>query len=308
MSRLAAALGALALLAGSFITYLNAEVLDPDRAGARAADAIVADAGLRAAIAAKIAAAVPDLPVIGGLEAGAVETALANRATADAFGDAVAVTVEDLTAPDRPDPLELNLAQVATEAVSGVSSTPLDLITDQIDSLQIDLSEINWMLNLLDLAGELEPLGVPLIAAGALLLLAALLLARRFADGLFAVGLAVGFAACLGIAALLAGRILLGAAFDDQVTREAVEQTWDALGGALLTYSIIAAGAGFAVALGALLAGRSRPADPPPGRRTSPHAATLRPRRRPDPPPPPPPRPDPGPLPPDRDFGRRRYH
>lgn len=310
MSRLAAAIGALVLLLGGFITYVNAEVLDPDRAGERAADAIVSDAGLRTAIAAKVADSVPDLPIIGGPATDSVATALANPAVADAFGDAIKVTVTDLTSDDRPDPLELNLAQVATEAVSGISSSPLDLVTDQVDSLQIDLSDINWMLDLLDLAGQLEPIGVPMIAAGVLLLLAATLLARRLADGLLAVGLSVALVACLGIVALLVCRVLVGAAFDDQVTRDAVEEIWDALGGELTTYCIIAAGVGIALAIAAWLLGRSgRPADPSPRRRTSPHAETLRPRRATDPPPPPPPprRPDPGPLPPDQDFGRRRY-
>lgn len=305
MSRLAAAIGALVLLVGGFVTYVNAEVLDPDRAGARAADAIVSDAGLRTAIAAKVAGSVPDLPIVGGPATDSVATALANPAAADAFGDAIKVTVEDLTSDNRPDPLELNLAQVATEAVSGISSSPLDLVTDQVDSLQIDLSEVNWMLDLLDIAGQLEPIGVPLIAIGVLLLVAAALLARRLADGLLVVGVSVAVAACLGIAALVVGRVLLGAAFDDQVTRDAVEEIFDALGGELMTYCIIAVGAGLAVALGAWLLGRSaRPADRVPHRRTSPHAETLRPRRR---PPPPPPRPDPGPPPPDQDFGRRRY-
>lgn len=314
MSRLAAAIGALVLLAGGFITYVNAEVLDPDRAGARAAEAIVEDSGLRNAVAAKIVDSLPELPLVGGLGSDSVATALANPAAADAFGDAVKVAVEDLTSDQRPDPLELNLAQVATEAVSGIGSSPLDLVTDQVDSLQIDLSEVDWMLDLLDFAGQIEPLGLPLIAVGVLMLVAALLLARRFADGLLAVGLSVAVAACIGIAVLVVGRVLLGGSFDDQVTRDAVEEIWDALGGPLLIYCIIAAGAGFAVALGAWLLGRSSgPADPLPGRRTSPHAETLRPRRRDDPPPPPPPPPrrprprDPGPLPPDQDFGRRRY-
>lgn len=307
MSRLAAAIGALALLLGGFITFVNAEVLDPDRAGSRAADAIVSEAGLRTAIAAKIADSA-DLPIIGGPATDSVATALANPTAANAFGDAVKVTVTDLTSDARPDPLELNLAQVATEAVSGISSSPLDLVTSQVDSLQIDLSDVNWMLNLLDVAGQLEPIGVPLIAVSVLLLLAATLLARRLADGLLAVGVSVAVAACLGIAALITGRTLLGAAFNDQVTRDVVQETWDALGGELMTYCIIAAGAGLAVALGAWLLGRSaRPADPAPHRRTSPHAETLRPRRQSPPPPPPPPRPDPGPPPPDQDFGRRRY-
>ncbi len=309
MSRLAAAIGALVLLLGAFVTYVNAEVLDPDRAGERAADAIVEDAGLRTAIAAQVADSVPDLPIVGGPGTDAVATALANPAAAGAFGNAIKVTVEDLTSDDRPDPLELNLAEVATEAVSGVGSSPLDLITDQVDSLQIDLSEVNWMLDLLDLAGQLEPLGLPLIAIGFLLLVAAVLLARRLADGVLAVGLSIAVAGCLGIAALIVGRVLVGAGFDDQVTRDAVEQIWDALGGPLMTYCMIAAGAGFAVAVAAWLLGRSRrPADPAPRRRTSPHAETLRPRRRADPPPPPPPPPrDPGPPPPDQDFGRRHY-
>lgn len=307
MSRIAAAIGALCLLVGGLIYYANAELLDPDRAGERAADAIVADAGLRTAIAAKVADAVPDLPIIGGPGADAVATALANPTAAAAFGDAIKVTVEDLTSDQRPDPLELNLAQVATEAVSGIESSPLDLVTDQIDSLQIDLSEVDWMLDLLDLAGRLEPLGLPLIVVGGLLLIAALLLARRFADGLLAVGISVALAACLGIVALILARLLLGGSFDDQVTRDAVEEIYDALGGPLITYCMIAAAIGFALALAAWLLGRSAAPDvTPPRRRTSPHAETLRPRRAGDPPPPPRPR-DPGPLPPDRDFGRRHY-
>lgn len=297
MSRFAAALGALVLLAGAFITYINREVLDPDVAGARAEEAIVDDAQLRAAIAAQITASVPDLPIIGGLSTDAVESALSAPAAADALGDSVAITVEDLTSGDRPDPLELNLAQVATEAVTGLASTPLDLVTEQFDSLQIDLSEVNYLLDLLDFVGELEPIGVPLLVIGALLLLASVLLAAGLAEGLLAAGLAVGIASCLGVALLLVGRALLGAGFDEQVTRDAVLEIWRVLGGDLTKACAIGAAAGFAVAAAAggwLLTHRSRHPDPPrpqgrpTGTRASRRAATVIRPRDPGPPPPPP--------------------
>ena len=345
MSKLAAALGALLLLAGTYIVYINDEVLDPDAAGQRAADAIADDPDLRAAIAPKIDDALPDLPdlpIVGGVSTGSLEDALGDPAPAEAFGDAVAVAVEDLTSDNRPDPLEINLAQVATEAATGLSSTPLDIVTGQVSSLQIDLSRVDTLLDVLDLVASLEPVGMPLMIVGALLLLAAMLLAAGLGEGLLAVGVSVGVASCLGIAALLIGRTLLAGAFDDDVTREAVLATWNALGGDLMTTSIIAAVAGFAVAVGGwLLAGSGRrrgpirdsdPPPPPPRRRTSRYDETVRPGRDPDATlpggpydetipvrrPPPPPRreqspptrrrpPPPDDLPPDQDFGRRRY-
>jgi len=344
VSKLAAALGALLLLLGTYVVYINEEVLDPDAAGQRAADAIAEDPALRAAIAPKIDDALPDLPdlpLVGGVSTDSLEDALGEPAPAGAFGDAVGVTVEELTSDNRPDPLEINLAQVATEAATGLSATPLDIVTGQVSSLQIDLSRVDTLLDVLDLVASLEPVGMPLMIIGALLLLAALLLAGGLAEGAFAVGLSVGVASCLGIAALLIGRTLLAGAFDDDVTREAVLATWNALGGELMTTSIIAAAVGFVVALGAWLAGRAGgparrfdapPPPPPPRRRTSRYDETVRPGRDPDatipggpydetipvrrPPPPPqrepePPRrrrpPPPDDLPPDQDFGRRRY-
>lgn len=291
MSRLAAALGALILLAGAFITYINSEVLDPEAAGVRAADALTGDPDLRAAIAAQISSSVPSLPIVGGLAADSVETALAGPAAAAAFGDSVSIAVEDLTAPSRPDPLELNLAQVATEAVTGLSSTPLDLATDQVDSLQIDLSKVDRLLDLLDFVGELEPIGVPLIVIGALLLLASVLLAAGVAEGLLAAALSIALASCLGIATLLVGRTLLGAGFDEQVTREAVLATWSALSGSLMVIFIVAAISGLLVAAAAWLLARParRPRPPVVSSRRAP--TVIRARRPDSPPPPPPPSP-----------------
>lgn len=331
MSKFAAAIGAIVLLAGVFITYINNEVIDPDAAGARASEAIAEDAGLRAAIAPQIADSAGGLPIVGGVvDADTVESALETQAAADAFGEAVSSTVSDLTADNRPDPLQLNLAQVATESVTGISSSPLDLVTDQVSSLQIDLRGVDRLLDVLDLAGELEPLGIPLIVIGVLLLVAAVLLAGGLWEGLLAVGLSIGVVGCLGIAALVIGRTLLGSAFDDSSTRDAVVATWDALGGDLLMTIIIATVAGFVVALAALMLRGQRsdvdhvPPDGDPYRRRDepldPHSPEYQsqigtePYRRPSPPPParsprprrPPPPPD-DPGPPDQDFGRRRY-
>ena len=169
MSRLAALIGALALLAGSYIVYVNDQVLDPDVAGARASEALADDPELRAAIAPKVEDVVPDpiqdLPLVGGASASAVETALAQPVAADAFGNAVSSAVEELTRDDRPDPIVLNLTDVA----AGVSSSPLDIVTDQVDTLQVDLSGADGLLDVLALAGELEPLGIPLLIVGFLL-------------------------------------------------------------------------------------------------------------------------------------------
>ena len=216
---------------------------------------------------------------------------LATPAATEAFGEAVSNTVADLTSDNRPEPLELNLAQVGTEAVTGVSSSPLDLVTDQVDSLNVDLSEVDMLLDTLDLAGEVEPIGVPLIVIGVLLLLAALLLAPGIREGLLAAGLSVGVVGCLGIAALIIGRTLLGNAFDSETTRDAVVATWDALGGDLMTAIIVATVVGFVVALGAALALRGRGREPAmagydPGSAAPRYEEPARPRRY-DPPPPP---------------------
>lgn len=288
MSRLLAAIGALSLLAGGFITYINTEVLDPDAAGERAADALGEDPDLRAAIAAQISDSVPDLPIIGGLDTDSAEAALSNSAAVSAFGQAVSITVEDLNSDQRPEPLELNLAQVAIEATTGLSSTPLDLATDQIDSLQIDLSKVERLLDLLDLVGELEPIGPPLLIVGALLMLASVLLAAGLTEGLIAAGLAVGLASCLGVVILIVGRMALGAGFDEQVTRDAVLAVWGALGSSLMTVFIVAGAVGFVIAAGAWLASRSprrlEPVPPgPPSRRAT---TVIRPGRQPPPPPP----------------------
>lgn len=315
MSKVAAAIGALVLLAGVFITYINQEVIDPDAAGARAEEAIAEDAELRAAIAPQITDAAGGLPIVGGIATGSVESALGTPAVAQAFGEAVSNTVTDLTSDNRPDPLQINLAQTATESVTGFSSTPLDLVTGQIDSLVIDLNGVDRLLDVLDFAGELEPVGVPLMVIGALLLLAALLLARGVFEGLLAVGLSVGVAGVLGIAALVIGRTMLGAAFDNLETRDAVVATWDALGGDLMTMVIIATAVGFVVALGAGLASRGGGGRQPELRYEpeDPYGAEYQrgvetePYRRPPPPPPRRPPPPDDPPPEDRDFGRRRY-
>ncbi len=295
MSRFAAALGALVLLAGVFITYINHEVIDPDAAGARASEALAEDPELRAAIAPQIVESIDGLPIIGGLAAdsvgGGVADTLATPAATEAFGEAVSNTVADLTSDNRPEPLVLNLAQVGTEAATGVSSSPLDLVTDQVDSLNVDLSEVDMLLDTLDLAGEVEPIGVPLIVIGVLLLLSALLLAPGIREGLLAAGLSVGVVGVLGIAALIIGRTLLGNAFDSETTRDAVVATWDALGGDLMTAIIVATVVGFVVALGAALALRGRGPEPAmagydPGPAARRYEEPARPRRS-DPPPPP---------------------
>ena len=262
MSKLAAALGALFLLAGTFIVYLNDEVLDPDAAGARASQELADNAELRAAIAPKVEDAVPDpiqdLPLVGGASAGAVEIALAQPVAADAYGNAVSAAVVDLTKDDRPDPVVLNLTDVA----NGVSSGPLDLVAGQVDVLQIDLTGADRLLDALALADDLEPLGTPLVASGVLLLLLSIVLAGGLGDGILIAGASVGVAAVVGIAVLIISRTLLGGSFDDGQTRDAVVATWDALGGDLMTTFLIAAIAGFVAAIAAWLTMRiwGRPA------------------------------------------------
>ena len=324
MSKLAAALGALVLLAGVFVSYINSQVLDPAAAGDRAAEALAEDPGLREAIAPQIAEAIDGVSPLGAPGTEDIADALGEPASAEAFGEAVAISVEDLTSEDRPDPLELNLAEVAVASAPVFGSSALGDIagslTGGVDSLNIDLSEVDGLLDALDLAGEIGDLGMPLVIFGVLLLLAALLLARSVRDGVLAVSLSVGVAACLGIAALVIGRTLLGAAFDDP-TRDAVVATWDALGGDLLMGTIVAAVAAFVVAVAAALMLRSPRAGGGVGpvRHTRPvdelspeyqRGVGTEPYRRPPPPPPPPPRPrerpdDPGP--PDQEFERRRY-
>lgn len=282
MSKLIAAIGALLLLAGTFIVYLNTEVLDPQTAGERASAKLTDSAELRAAIAPKVEDVVPDpiqdLPLVGGAGSTAIEVALAQPVAADAFGNAVSAAVEDLTQDDRPHPLVLNLTDVA----SGVSSGPLDVVTGQVDTLQVDLSGADGLLDALAFADELEPLGVPLVVAGVLLLLSSVVLASSFGVGILAAGISVGCAAALGIVTLVVSRGLLSSSFDQQETRDAVVATWDALGGDLMRTCVIAAIAGFAVAIAAWLimrvrrlpaaARRERAGDP---------GETLRPRRRP---------------------------
>lgn len=254
MSRLAGAIGAVVLLLGFYLAYLDAEVLDPAKAGDRAAVALADDAGLRDALAPTIVSAIGNVSPVGAPSTESVSSALASRALGDAFSAEVSAAVDDLTGPDRPQPPVLDLAKVTTAAIVGTDSPASGLVAGQFDSAQVELSGAGGTFDVLALLSGLERLAYVMMASGAVLLLAALLLARRPADGVLSVGLSVALVALLGVAALVIGRTLLGAAFDDELTRAAVEGTWDAFLGGLLTTTAIAAGAGALSTAGAGLA------------------------------------------------------
>ncbi len=254
MSRLAGAIGAVVLLLGGYLAYLDAEVLDAASAGDRGAAALADDADLRDALAPTIASAIGTISPVGAPSSEAVSSALAAPGVGDAFGAEVSATVDELTGPDRPRPPVLDLGKVTAAAVAVTDSPVPNRVAGRFDSAQVELRGAGTAFDALELLAGLELLAYVMMASGGVLLLAALLLARRPAEGVLSVGLSVALAAFLGGSALVIGRTLLGAIFDDELTRDAVEGTWDAFFGELLTTTAIAAAAGVILAVGAGLA------------------------------------------------------
>ncbi len=158
--------------------------------------------------------------------------------------------------------------------MTGLSETPLDIVTGQVSSLQIDLSRVDTLLDVLDFVAALQPVGV-------------LPDDHRRPPPACKVLLAGGRRGRLRGRAVDRRRLVprhrcapdrshaaRGCSTTTSPSRGAA-YTWNALGGDLMTMLIIAAVVGFVVALGAWLAGREgtvrydAPPPPPPRRRTS---------------------------------------
>lgn len=269
MSRIAAGIGALALLVGFFVAYLDREVLDSDAAANKATAALQEDPGLREALAPAISGPIDEASPVGGPSVDQVADTLDTPGVADAYGAAVGSTVDELTGPDRPKPLVLDLSSVALKAASETVQSATDglpgagLIPDQVGDLQVgavevDLDGVSWLFDVLAFLDGYESVAYLLIALGLALLAGAVLLAHRPADGLLSAGVSVGVVALLGAAALVVARTLVVGVFDDAATRDAVAASWDALAGSLLTASLVGAGVGLLVAVGSAVTLRAR--------------------------------------------------
>ena len=269
MSRIAAAIGALVLLVGCFVAYLDREVLDSDAAAGKATAALEEDPGLRAALAPAISGPIGDASPVGGPSDEQIAGTLDAPAVAEAYGAAVGSTIDELTGPDRPRPLVLDLSNVALEAATATVQSATDglpgsgLIPDgagdlQVGVVEVDLSGVSWLFDVLTFLDGLETIAYLLIALGLALLAGSVLLARRPADGMLGAGISVGVVALVGAAALVIARTLVVGVFDDSQTRDAVAASWDALAGSLFVGSLVAAGVGLLVALGSAATLRAR--------------------------------------------------
>lgn len=259
MSRLLALAGALLLVAGGFLLYARAELFDPDALGQRAAAAL-ADADLRLALSPTIAAAIGDVSPADEPTVEEVTAALEDPRVEGAFAAASAAVAGELFAA-RSETLALDLADVTTVAISVTNGTPaaeLGLTAEELQSARIQLVGADAALDGLSVAEDAGDLGAVLAVIGLIVLLAAVALAPGLLRGVSRAGVALAIAAGLGVATLLAGRLVLAAQFDDELTRSAVEAAWDGLLGDLLLGTAIIGGAALLVALGAGLGAARR--------------------------------------------------
>lgn len=241
------------------LLYVDSELFDTDSLADRA-QAALADEEVRLAVAPTVAQAIGEASPEGAPGIDRTAEALADPEVGDEFGAAAAAAAERLFAGGAGD-LELNLEEVTATAVSVATNTPSDelgLTPEDFASARIDLIGAPAVLDSLDATERFGWLGLVLLPVGVIFLLLSVGASWDRLRGVASAAVALGVVALLLLAALYAGREVVEAQFDDELTREAVGGALEALLGDLRTGAIVTIAVCVLAAIGASVAASRR--------------------------------------------------
>jgi hypothetical protein len=253
--------GTVILFVGGITLYLRQEVFDADSFAAHASESLGDDrVGLAVAnpITDEVIANGPDQliharPVVESGVQGVIES----RPFRDLFQDAAARAHRTLFSRDR-DELILNLADTGAfviDAVKSISPQIAKQIPKDIKPGLIEVTRSNFAIGAVQFGESIRFLGLFLPALGILMLVGSVAVAVERRGALIRVSAAVAIAAALGFIALLVGRSILLAPFDDDLVHDAVEAAWSSYLGGLQAWFLGLGIAAIALAAAASTAG-----------------------------------------------------
>jgi hypothetical protein len=253
--------GTVILFVGGVTLYLREEVFEAESFAAHASESLGDDrVGLAVAnpITDAVIAKGPDQlinarPVVESGVQGVIES----RPFRDLFRDAAARAHRTLFSRDR-DKLVLNLADAGAfviDAVKSISPQIAKQIPKDIKPGLIQLTRSDFAIGAVQVGEDIRFLGLFLPALGILMLAGSVAVAVERRGALIRASAAVAIAAALGFIALLVGRSLLLARFDDDVVHDAVEAAWSSYLGGLEAWFLGVGVAAIAFAAAASTAG-----------------------------------------------------
>ncbi|HSI80949.1 MAG TPA: hypothetical protein VK919_09890 [Solirubrobacterales bacterium] len=274
--------GALCLVLGGLLLYARVALFESDAFADRAAEAL-ADERVEHAVTAPIVNAIVDSgpaelinaqPILEAGVAGVIDSA-AFRST---FRDAVRRAHSALF-DGGVETVVLTLADAGVIAIEAIRSISPEVARDIPEDLEPELIEIadGTTLEVADLAHDIRLFGVVLPLLGFVLLAGSVLAAPARRPGLVRAAAAVAVGAGITIAAVLIGRSVVLAQFDDEAVHDAVTAAWDVLFGDLLIW-FGALGVGAVILAAAAYAG-VREVDPAAPLRRAGAIASWRPAR-----------------------------
>jgi len=266
-----AVFGTVFLFVGGLTLYLRQEVFDSDAFAGHASQALGDDrVGLAVAdpITDEVIANGPDeLINARPLLSSAVQGVIESRPFRAVFRDAAARAHRTLFSRDR-DELVLNLADAGAfviDAVTAISPQTAKQIPKDIKPGLIELTRSNFAIESVQASEGVRFLGLLLPVLGILMLVGSVAVAPDRRGALVTAAGSVAIAAALGFIALLIGRSLLLAQFDDDVVHDAVDAVWSSYLGGLQGWFVGVGVAAIALAAAASTAGEADVAAP--GRR-----------------------------------------
>jgi hypothetical protein len=253
--------GAVILFVGGITLYLRQEVFDSESFAAHASESLGDDrVGLAVAdpITDEVIANGPDQlinarPVVESGVQGVIES----RPFRDLFQDAAARAHRTLFSRDR-DELVLNLADTGAfviDAVKSISPQIAKQIPKDIKPGLIEVTRSNFAIGAVQFGESIRFLGLFLPALGILMLAGSVAVAVERRGALLRVSAVVAIAAALGFIALLVGRSILLARFDDDLVHDAVDAAWSSYLGGLQAWFLGVGVAAIALAAAASTAG-----------------------------------------------------
>ena len=252
-----AVLGALLLLIGSVLFYAREELFNSDAFADNAQQALD-DERVRAALTVPIVDTIidqgsPDLINAQPILESAISGVLGSGPFESLFRNAVRKAHESLFS-EGTEKLVLTLADagiVVINAVRAISPDAAKQIPDDLEPTLVQVSDSDVAIGAADLAEDVRILALILPILGLGVLIASVALRRSRRDGVVVAAAAVAVAAGLGIVALLVGKGLVLAQFDDDLVSDAVDATWSAFLGGLFDWLLILGVAGVIVAAAA---------------------------------------------------------
>ena len=260
-SLLLAVVGTVLLFFGGLTLYLREEVFDAESFAAHASESLGDDrVGLAVAepITDEVIAKGPDQLINARpLLASGVQGVIESGPFRDLFRDAAARAHRTLFSRER-DRLVLDLADAGAfviDAVKSISPQIAKEIPKDIEPRLTELTRSDFAIEAVQFGEGIRFLGLFLPALGILMLAGSVAVAVDRRGALIRASAAVAIAAALGFIALLVGRSLLLARFDDDVLHDAVDAAWNSYLGGLQVWFLGVGVAAIALAAAASTAG-----------------------------------------------------